>query len=585
MKKIHWQRMGERDAFSWPVGLGIAAGYAASFFFWQYLFDPEHFLLWVLAWGLAQLGVWATFFVIKFLVLNRLSYDKPLPWLHVFLIFSLGMLHALLPIWFGSAWGLPTMGELAWVIFASGAFKLVLFGLATSLYQSYKINKVSLASLLQTQNALLGLRENAEVIVVEEELRLVQQTQEELMPQLELLDASLESTGFVREQRAKLIQDIRNTIEIHVRPLSDELKSSAQIRAVPLMASGVQPLKLKVPTLLKLRDAFRPGEIFSLVALTFVGAPYLFLGPMWGLFGLIAALQFGLWLWLFRILIPARLTLKTNVGVLALTVLALVPMIPVSFTLFAFARDVAAAQLVTNASILAVLVATAGLAFLHGLYQELDASQRELILRIEELRRETSRFEQQLWSARRNWGYVIHGTVQASLTAALMHLQKPEGTDEDLAKVVRQDIQRAVQALRERPVARADLKSAMAELQETWAGVCDIDWQLSGEARQALVADPDLCFCTKEIVKEAISNAVRHGGATLMSVNLDIESGQALVLEAVNNGRVLDEASESGLGSQIIRDLSYFWSLSSDEGAGLTTLVAKMALPRAGGGA
>jgi signal transduction histidine kinase len=146
--------------------------------------------------------------------------------------------------------------------------------------------------------------------------------------------------------------------------------------------------------------------------------------------------------------------------------------------------------------------------------------------------------------------------------------------------VVRQDIRRAVQALRERPVSQADLKSSMAELQETWAGVCNIDWHISDEARQALVADADLGFCTKEIVKEAISNAVRHGGATLMTVSLVLESGHTLVLEAVNNGRVLDESVEAGLGSQIIQDLSYFWSLSSDPASGLTTLVAKMALPR-----
>lgn len=593
--------MGARDAFTWQVGVAMAGGYAASFFFLQYLGDPELSPDWFLVWFYAQLGVLFTFFAFKFLVLDRLPHDKPRPWLHVFLIFGLGTLQALISNGLQFAWGLPVLGQLVFVVLASGANKLVLFGLATSLQQSYKINKESLKHLLKTQNALLGLRESAEVIVLEEELRLVQQTQNYLMPQLELLDASLESTGFVREQRAKLIQDIRDTIENRVRPLSDELKSSAQIRALPLAASGVQPLKLKVPTRLGLRDAFRPGEIFSLVTLTFVGAPYLFLGPIWGLFGLLAALQYGLWLLLFRGLIPVGFTLNTKVGVLALTALSLVPMIPVSLTLFAFARDVAGAQLVTNASIVAVAVAATGLAFLHGLYQELDASQHELAQRISELERETSRFEQQLWSARRNWGYVIHGTVQSSLTAAILHLQKAEGTDEELIKVVRQDIRRATQALRERPVAQAELQVAMAELRDTWAGVCDIDFRVSDAARAALLADADLCFCTKEILKETISNAVRHGGASLLTVNLSVESLHTLLIEAVNNGRAVEPAgdgaagpgqlaagaagaaAQAGLGTQIIRDLTYFWSLSTDEASGLTTLVAKMALPRAGG--
>ena len=580
MKKIYWQRMGAQDAFRWPVGLFLAWGYASAFFFLNYLRDPNLAPDWLAVWVFAQLAVLAGYLVIKVLVLNRLSYDKPHPWINGAVVFTLGMWQATVAIWIQISWGLPTPSESLVIIFASGAFKMVLFGLATSLYQSFKQNQATLASLLQTQNQLLGLRESAEVIVLEEELRLVQQTQAELLPQLQLLDASLESTGFARIQRDKMINDIRTTIETRVRPLSDELKSSAQVRALPLRSSRVQARKFLVPGKLNLHDAFRPGELFAMTSLVFVASPFVIIGSAWGLFGLLAALHYGLWLLLFRHLIPVRLTLKTPIAVLLLTLLALLPVVPVSATLLAFAPNVGESQLVTAAIAYSVAVAAAGLAFLHGLYQALEAAQLELKQQIAELGRETSRFEQQLWSARRNWGYVIHGTVQSALTAALMHLQTQQGSDEELIKVVRQDIRRALQALGEKPVARADLKSAMADLSDTWAGVCDIDWQIADEARQELLADPDLCFCTKEIVKEAIANAVRHGGATSVSVSLAIESDHTLVLEAVNNGRVLDKAAEAGLGSQIIRDLSYFWSLTSDEASGLTSLIAKMALPR-----
>jgi signal transduction histidine kinase len=572
--------MGQRDAFAWPVGVFLTFGYASAFFFLKYLRDPNLSPDWLSVWAIAQFALLLGFFAIKLLLLNRLTYDKPHPWLHTLVIFMLGVWQAAVSNWIQVAWGLPLLKAFVFALLASGAFELVMFGLATSLYQSFKMNRATVASLLQTQNQLLGLRESAEVIVLEEELRLVHQTQVYLLPQLEVLDASLESTGYARAERDKLIQDIRSTIETKVRPLSDELKSSAQVRAVPLTSSSVQPSGLRVPRRLNLRDAFRPGEIFALTALAFVACPLLIIGPIWGLFGLIAALHYGLWLLVFRTLIPTRLRLKTPIGVLVLTLLALAPVLPVSATLLAFAPNPQDSRLITAAFIFMVVVVATGLVFLHGLYQALEEVQAQLTRRIDELRRETSRFDQQLWSARRNWGYVIHGTVQSSLTAALLHLQKADGTDEDLVKVVRQDIRRAVQALRERPVSQADLKSSMAELQETWAGVCNIDWHISDEARQALVADADLGFCTKEIVKEAISNAVRHGGATLMTVSLVLESGHTLVLEAVNNGRVLDESVEAGLGSQIIQDLSYFWSLSSDPASGLTTLVAKMALPR-----
>ena len=574
--------MGARDAFRWPVGVVLAAGYASAFFFLNYLRDPNLSPDWLAVWTLAQAGVLISFLVIKMAVLDRLDYTKPHPWLHVFIVFALGTLQALFAYSLQVTWNLPTSGEFGFVLLASGAYKLVLFGLSGSLYQSFKINEATLASLLRTQNQLLGLRENAEVIVVEEELRLVNQTQAELMPQLELLDASLESTGFARDHRAKLIQDIRDTIENRVRPLSDELKSSAQVRALPQESSEIQPVLIRVPSRLGLRDAFRPGEIFSMTSLVFVASTVVVMGPIWGLFGLIAAVHYGLWLLLLRQLIPVGLTLKTPIGVTILTLLALVPVVPVSAVLFIYAPNANDAQLVNWTIIFMVVASTIGLSFLHGIYQELEASQLELTQRIEDLRRETSRFEQQLWSARRNWGYIIHGTVQSALTAALLHLQKHEGTDEELVQVVRQDIRRAVQALHERPTSKANLQGAVNEITETWAGVCDINWHITDEAGGALQTDLDLCFCTKEIVKEAISNAVRHGGATSVSVSLAIENEHTLVLEVVNNGRLLDAAAEAGLGSQIIRDLSYFWSIHSDEASGLTTLIAKMALPSGG---
>jgi signal transduction histidine kinase len=583
LKKIYMQRIGARDAFSWPFFAVFALGYGAAELFLSYLPDPLLSPLWLSVWLLGQLAVLLMFFFIKTLLLDGLQTAKVRPWLNLAIVGLVGGSYPLVTNSVQSYWGLPTSKDLLFDALASSALSLVLFGLTTSLLQSFKQNQATMASLLQAQARLLALRESAELVVLEEELRLVRQTQAALMPQLELLDASLESTGFARTQRRQLIHDIRNTIETQVRPLSDELKSSAQTRALPLTSSRFQPTGLRAPGRLALRDAFRPGEIFSMALLGFVATPYILISPIWGGFGFIAAIHYGLWLLVIRTFIPARLSLKTPIGVLLLTLLALVPLVPVLATLFAYAPETKGSQVVHAALTFMVVVVTSGLAILHGLYQELDAGQLELKQRIAELRRETSRFEQQLWSARRNWGYVIHGTVQASLTAALMHLQNAQGSDEAVIKVVRKDIRRAANALRERPLANADLQTTIAELTETWAGVCDLEVRVSDDARKALLADADLCHCTREILKESVVNAVRHGGATSVSVSLTVEDGHTLLLEAVNNGCALNEAAEAGLGSQIIQDLSYFWSIESDEGSGLTSLVAKMALPRAGG--
>jgi signal transduction histidine kinase len=298
-----------------------------------------------------------------------------------------------------------------------------------------------------------------------------------------------------------------------------------------------------------------------------------------------------MWLWLkvIRFTIPRSVTLPAWLASLSVAGLSMLPLLPVALVLVVYSASFTNALIAITVISGAVLLSAVGMALLHGIYRDLESTEAQLSASIDELRRETSRFEQRIWAARRNWGYIIHGTVQSSLTAALMHLQKQNGTDETPIDLVRREIGRAMQALQLRQKVNRNLMTAITELTETWQGVCDMQFKVSDAARQALLSDPDLCLCTQEILKEAVANAVRHGGASVMRVSLEVDGDHTLVLEAVNNGEMVCEndgtgavakAGGGGLGSQIIRDLSYFWSLKSDASTGLTTLLARMALPR-----
>jgi signal transduction histidine kinase len=545
----------------------------------------------VAIWLFDQLAVLLAFLIIKFLVLDRVPVGPNRTWLNLSVVMALGTFRAIFSFWMQTSWGLPTSVDLGFAILLSSAFSLVHFGAGTNFEQSLKLYRGTLSELVATQKQLLGLRESSEVILLEEEQKLVQQTQAELLPQLEKLDSSLESTGLNRVARAKLVQDIRGTIENQVRPLSDELKSSARFLAVHREPALTQVGALRFPKQINLHDSFRPGEIFALSAVVFVAAGYIVVGPLWGFFGLIAALHMFLWLKVIRFAIPVSATLPAWLAYFAVALLSTLPLIPVVSVLFVYAMSFQHVLIASVVIVGAVLMSAIGMAVLHGIYRDLEAAEAQLSASIDELRRETSRFEQRIWAARRNWGYIIHGTVQSSLTAALMHLQKQNGTDETPIDLVRREIGRALEALRMRERVARNLSTAITELTETWQGVCDIELSISDAARQALLADPDLCLCTQEILKEAVANAVRHGGASQLTVSLEVYGGHSLVLEAVNNGRVVGAGAEpgfgdggGGLGSQIIRDLSYFWSLESDETSGLTTLTAKMALPNLAGG-
>ena len=577
--------MGSPNAFTWAVFAFSSFSFGGISLLLNYFRDPAFSPAWVVVWLFCQLGVLITFIVIKKLVLDRVPVGPNRYWLNLSAVIVICIVRAIFSIWMQTSWGLPRSVDLAFAIASTVAFGLVHFGVATNFEQSLKLYRATLYELLETKNRLLGLRESSEIIVLEEEQKLLMQTRAELLPQLEMLDASLESTGLDRPTRAKLVHDIRDTIENQVRPLSDELKTSAHILAIHPEPALPQSLPWRWPKQINLRDSFRPGQIFSITAVVFVVTAHAVYGSFWSIFGLLAAIQVWLWLIVLRFAIPVSATLRAVLAYLLFSVLVLLPMIPVAATLFVYSSSFNDALVTSLTLSSSVVFAAVSMGVLQGIYRELESFESQLLVSIDELKRETSRFEQRIWAARRNWGYTIHGTVQSSLTAALMHLQNSASSDESLIKLVRKDIRRASQALVNQPTVRRDLLDAVGEIIDTWAGVCEIDIQFSDEALKVLLADADLCLCTKEVMKEAVANAVRHAGAKSIKASVQLEGGHSMVLEVVNDGRLIGSGGSGasaggGFGSKIIEELSCFWSLNSDEATGLTTLTAKMALPR-----
>jgi signal transduction histidine kinase len=177
---------------------------------------------------------------------------------------------------------------------------------------------------------------------------------------------------------------------------------------------------------------------------------------------------------------------------------------------------------------------------------------------------EMTLFEQQLWAARRNWSLVVHGTVQASLTAALTRLNAPDA-DKKTLDFAKKDLERAIAALTNPPTTDLKISSAIKELVATWQGVCEIDIQIEAAPKKIIGADSRLSMCVNEILKEAVSNAVRHGDARRVGVEVKLLDGRPPMIDR-----------RHGLGSSLLDELTVNWQLAYLENRDQTVLFAHL---------
>jgi signal transduction histidine kinase len=187
---------------------------------------------------------------------------------------------------------------------------------------------------------------------------------------------------------------------------------------------------------------------------------------------------------------------------------------------------------------------------------------------IAQLKKNNSRIErdlallnQRLWVERRQWALRIHGTVQASLTAALARLSHPGGLGKKDVSLVRAHIAQARKGLSTSSSNQFDLVEALKETKKTWRGILDIKTNLNSPAAKALISDRWAGVCANEIIKESVSNSMKHGKA--QRVNISFETSQPGFVEIVaeDDGKGLPRQFKPGLGSQLLDEIAFPWSL------------------------
>lgn len=186
-------------------------------------------------------------------------------------------------------------------------------------------------------------------------------------------------------------------------------------------------------------------------------------------------------------------------------------------------------------------------------------------------------------SERRALARILHGPVQDALTAASFRLNEvvstiPGHEIQGLLPEVRRSLSNALAEMTEVDRAAIPAEDALDQLAELWSGVAEVTWRFHDGAAIELAAHTATRSGFNEIVREAVSNAVRHGGADVVRIAIRHEDGlhlsptngenlgqlrrneSRLRVEITSTGVSPAPDAVAGFGTMLFDELTLSWS-------------------------
>lgn len=204
------------------------------------------------------------------------------------------------------------------------------------------------------------------------------------------------------------------------------------------------------------------------------------------------------------------------------------------------------------------------IALLSTVFVLLNDTNRSLTVAVDELQREVAGLSGALRQQQRSVSRALHGPVQRAVAASIRQLQLDHAMATDPLAItdIRHRIGDALDAVRRASSNQLDLRHALDELCELWQGVTPIEVSVTEADLSTLRASPGASFATHELVSEAVTNAMKHGDPTRVSVQIAVAEDERTVRVTVDNdGEPLSPAPPSGLGATLLTELSLRWHL------------------------
>jgi signal transduction histidine kinase len=369
-------------------------------------------------------------------------------------------------------------------------------------------------------------------------------------------------------------KNLMQAVEEVVRPLSHDLGRSKVEGGIEPRVTTLRAIKSRaaLPDRVALGSMILPG--LSMLGAAMISAPTLMLS-LPGLPGLgMALLLFVVNYILLSVLRLVFLKLWAAVWVGALfSVLAGLAANAVTWmVLDLFAVPLQATPMQAAFLYVVIMLLTSAQQLARTRRYDSEAKIRSVIADLEII---NSHLRQEAWLNRKRLASVLHGPVQAALYAAAMRLAQSKQISPDLISGIEVDLNQALNQI-ESFGENENFDIVLAQIADVWDGVCEIRFEINEQMRVELRAASSVAVCVLEVIREATSNAIKHGGATEILVSVKPASRDSLLLvEILNNGKLPDTESEAGYGSQLLSEVTYSWSIGEKNGR--TLVRAKLA--------
>ena len=495
----------------------------------------------------------AVLLIARQLLVGREQKSRPVFVLAAFLVagFARGVVILVLDV----ATGQHTVGEELFRLLGGPIFTFVTLTVSAVLASNYQRHRESLAALaderyrLQIRSA--GIR--AKVQLQREEL--LSKVRTLMDPAIAKIQASLGG-----QSSTEAISSLQSTVDDVVRPLSIEVaEASDELEA----ESGKAEIREKAP---------RPKTIL-------LGE---FLVPLWA--GLIAAIVLVPVAFLFEtplnsllILLTIFLLMLLGLGLIQLLTinLAIPPVLAaivvpilyaVSFTPFYWISP-AMSWAISIEQIHALLlfgVSVGGTTFAAQFAQlQRKATTENLVAVNQQLEILNASLRQELWLNRRRTASVLHGPVQAALFASAMKLSQEQKPTPELVSEVEQDIAAALEKLNNPSnLEGEDITDLLNQIVEIWSDAAQISIKIPEDLEAAITKQPLTSEALIEIAREFITNAIKHGKASSVSLKVSRIDGARIAIEVIDDGQGVPPGAKPGFGSKLLSELSLVWRQS-----------------------
>jgi signal transduction histidine kinase len=354
-----------------------------------------------------------------------------------------------------------------------------------------------------------------------------------------------------------VVEDIVDLSEFVVRPLSAEIQDALPERP----ATSDAPPRIRLPRHVELVTTVKPFQPLS-IALVFallLGGAALFTMPFpEGVIFLAASIGVTSGVhWIAGKYVGPRLPAWPR-GIRVVVISAVYPLGPLAVVMVLLALRGGGMSADRGAALLYLCMVIEfmswALAVLPAVRRgHLDTLNQQTHI-VSDLAQVRSRSEVRLRKEKQRLAAIVHGDIQSTLMATALKLQMPHVTAEDVDRIIAEARVTVSQVLHDAqlPEGGKTLDQVITELTDSWLQMVTITWEVGDGVREEVDRDPNLGETLWQVVREAMTNAVKHGKANSLRVALwlDEETGH-LVCQAIDNGQREKGSSRSGGGHRL----------------------------------